>query len=224
MTPKTLTEKELGELAELVRPRLTEKRYAHTRAVEREAVRLGEIYLPEKIPSLRASALLHDITKKEDPEKQLQICAEFGIIPEETDRLSPSVFHAITGAAVAGRDFPGYVDAEILSGIRWHTTGRAGMTLFESIVYLADYIEETRTFDDCIRLRRDFYGRLGKGEDPCAVLCDIMIESFDLTIGGLLRDGAPIAGDTVAARNDFILKRHLRRTERNAETGGQNRQ
>ena len=200
-------EAQLGRLAEAVRPYLTEKRYAHTLAVEREAARLGAVYLPERVNALRAYSLLHDITKKEDLEKQLQLCREFGIITEDADLLSPSVFHAKTGAAVAARDFPEFADGEILSGIRWHTTGRAGMTLFECIVYLADYIEETRTFDDCRRLRRDFYEGLESGRDPYEVLVDIMIESFDLTLDGLVRDGAPIASDTVAARNDFIVRR-----------------
>lgn len=198
----------LRALAEAVRPYLTEKRYAHTRAVEREAARLGEIYLPERVNALRASALLHDITKKESVEKQLQLCREFGIMTEEADLLSPSVFHAMTGAAVAGRDFASFTDPEILSGVRWHTTGHAGMTVFESVVYLADYIEETRTFDDCVRLRRDFYGRLDGGVDPMEALRDTMIESFDLTLAGLMRDGAPIAADSVAARNWFIIQKH----------------
>ncbi len=52
-------EASLRALAEAVRPYLTEKRYAHTRAVEREAARLGEIYLPDRVNALRASALLH---------------------------------------------------------------------------------------------------------------------------------------------------------------------
>ncbi|MBE6725170.1 MAG: HD domain-containing protein [Ruminococcaceae bacterium] len=208
MVKRTLDEEALRQLAEDVRPYLTEKRYAHTLAVEKEAARLGELYLPDRIASLRASALLHDITKKESVEKQLQLCREFGIMTDEADLLSPSVFHAKTAAAVAGRDFASYVDDEILGGIRWHTTGRAGMTVFESLVYLADYIEETRTFDDCVRLRRDFRGRLRDGADPDEALTDTMIESFDLTIEGLIRDGAPIAADSVAARNWFILRKH----------------
>ena len=213
MVKRTLDEEALRQLAEDVRPYLTEKRYAHTLAVEKEAARLGELYLPGRVSALRASALLHDITKKESVEKQLQLCREFGIMTEEADLLSPSVFHAKTAAAVAERDFAPYVDSEILGGIRWHTTGRAGMTVFESLVYLADYIEETRTFDDCVRLRRDFRDRLRNGSDPDAALTDTMIESFDLTVEGLLRDGAPIAADSVAARNWFILRKAQRRTE-----------
>jgi predicted HD superfamily hydrolase involved in NAD metabolism len=35
-------------------------------------------------------------------------------------------------------------DPEILSAIRWHTTGRGDMTLLEKIVFTADYIEPNR--------------------------------------------------------------------------------
>ncbi|MBR5366292.1 MAG: nicotinate (nicotinamide) nucleotide adenylyltransferase [Clostridia bacterium] len=208
MEKRILDEAALAELSEKVRPYLTPKRYAHTKSVEKEAAALGAIYLPDKIPSLRAAALLHDITKKEDAEKQLQICAEFGIIVEQTDRLSPAVFHAKTGAAVAARDFAPFTDDEILSGIRWHTTGHSGMTRFECLVYLADYIEETRTFDDCTALRREFYDRIGAGEDPEIVLTDVMIRSFDYTIAQLIEAGQPVAAESVAARNEFLIKRH----------------
>ena len=134
---RILTDEEVTALSERVRPYLTGKRYEHTVAVAEEAARLGEIYLPEKINNLRAAALLHDITKKADFQKQLQYCEEFGIITGSDSVLAPTVFHAITGAALAQRDFADIADEEILSGIRWHTTGRAGMTVFEAIIYLA---------------------------------------------------------------------------------------
>ena len=33
------------------------------------------------------------------------------------------------------------------------------MTLGEKLLYLADYIEDTRTFPDCVELRRHFIRR-----------------------------------------------------------------
>ena len=207
MPELNLNEEKLNELRERVKPYLTEARYQHTLSVEKEAAKLGELYLPEKTEKLRASALLHDITKRLNTEKQLQILEKCGIMADENMILSPSVFHAMTGAIIAAEDFAVFTDEEILSGIRWHTTGCDNMTRFECIVYLADYIEETRTFDDCVRLRRDFYDRIDAGDDPETVLDDIMIESFDLTVAGLLRDGVPIAPETVAARNSFIVKK-----------------
>lgn len=203
-----LTDGDIDTLSVLVKPYLTEKRYAHTVSVKNEAVKLGEIYLPEDKNRLAASALLHDITKKADIKKQLQYCVEFGIIIGNNELLSPSVFHAMTGAALASRDFPSYTDSEIISGVRWHTTGRDGMSVFESLIFLADYIEETRNFDDCVRVRQYFYDKLSSGADKYSVLTDTMIFAFDLTIKGLIKDGSIIDPNTIGARNYYIAERH----------------
>ena len=125
------------------------------------------------------------------------------------DIAAPKLFHAKTGAAVAKRDFSSYCDADILSAIRWHTTGRAGMSVFEMLIYLADYIEDTRTFEDCVVLRRYFYDNIAKAEtaeERAEVLRKTMIRSFDMTIGCLIGEGALVDRDTVDARNSFILR------------------
>lgn len=201
----TVTEEMLSCLREAVKEYQTEKRYSHTLAVEREAAALGRLFIPEDVNRLRAAALLHDITKVYDVEKQLKTCREFGIIIRGEDSKAPKLFHAKTGAALAERDFPLYTDANILSAIRWHTTGRAGMSIFEMLVYLADYIEDTRTFEDCVRLRSFFYGGIEGGEDKLSVLRRTMIMSFDMTVRCLIDEGALVDRDTIEARNWFIL-------------------
>ncbi len=205
-----LDENKLCTLREKVKGYMTEKRYRHTLAVEREVCRLAEIFVPDEpytALKLRCAALLHDITKVLSLEKQLQYCQIFDIIIRNGDELSPKIFHAKTGAEIAKRDFSEYVDGEILSGIRWHTTGRDAMTLFECIVYLADYIEDTRTFEDCVLLREYFYSEVN---DPCAdkelVLTKTMVLSFDMTIKCLLSENALVDMDTIEARNYFIRK------------------
>lgn len=202
-----LTENDVALLREKVKPYYTEKRFRHTLAVEKEAEKLGRIFLPDDIERLRAAALLHDITKKADIEKQLHYCEEFGIIVKPGYLSSPSVFHALTGAGLAAKDFEKFSDADIISAVRYHTTGREGMTVFESVIYLADYIEETRDFDDCVKVRKYFYDRISCGEDPIEVLRDTMIYSLDLTISLLLSDGAVIDTDTVACRNYFLAEK-----------------
>ena len=206
---REIGEDTLVEVRERIRPYLKEKRYRHTLEVEEEAARIGAVYLPDKIEKLRLSALLHDITKKDSFEKQLQYAEEFGIILNHTDIASPRTLHAITAAAVAQRDFADVVDEEILSGIRWHTTGHDGMSVFESIIYLADYIELTRTFDDCIALRNYFWGSMPPADERKAQavhLCRSMVLSFDFTIRSLVDDGEPIAPDTAFARNCFLQR------------------
>jgi nicotinate-nucleotide adenylyltransferase len=192
-----------GELSSLMSP----KRYAHTLGVERMAVRLGQLFCPEKIPQLRAAALLHDITKEESLEKQLQLCQEFGIIVEPTDLLAPKTFHARTAAALISVKYPDFADPIVTSAVRWHTTGHAEMTLCEHLIYLADYIDDTRKFEDCVILRDMFWNAdpaAMETEQRMAHLYRVLIASYDMTIRGLLEDGAPISADTFHARNHLL--------------------
>ena len=66
--------------------------------------------------------------------------------------MNPKTLHALTGAAVAERIF-GENEA-VVSAIRHHTTGKAGMSLLEKIIYVADYMEPNRNFPGVDQLRR----------------------------------------------------------------------
>ena len=98
-------------------------------------------------------------------------------------------------------------DEMVCGCIRWHTTGRAGMTLCQKLLYLADYIEDTRTFPDCVELRRSFYAGLDRCEEPLKLLDDTMLLSFDMTIRDLLESSSLISADTILARNDLLAQR-----------------
>ena len=172
--------------------------------------RLCELFCPECMLDLRAAALLHDITKEESLEKQLQLCREFDIIVQSGDVLAPKTFHAKTAAALIGRDYPAFASEVVVNAVRWHTTGRADMTLSEQLLYLADYIDDSRMFPDCVRLRNYFWRA-----DPAAMdentrlvhLYDTMIMSFDMTMRHLLDENATISLDTILARNALIEKK-----------------
>ena len=83
------------------------------------------------------------------------------------------------------------------------------MSIGEKLLYLADYIEDTRTFPDCVELRKYFWDRINAGDDRQVVLRDTLIISFDMTIKGLIGDGTPIHRDTVEARNFLIEEREF---------------
>ena len=200
----------LDELRARVKDSMSEKRYIHTVAVERMVSRLAQLYCPELTPELRAAALLHDITKEESLEKQLQLCHEFDIMVQPADRLSPKTFHAKTAAERIKRDFSVYATDLVVRAVRWHTTGHESMTLGEQLLYLADYIDDSRKFPDCVRLRDYFWDahpETMSQEESLAHLRETLILSYDMTIRNLVAEGVTISPDTVLARNSLIAEK-----------------
>lgn len=199
----------LNNLRNAVVNRLGEYRAKHVLSTEEEAVRIAEIYLPEKIEKVRISALLHDITKEYDVKKQLQIFSEFDIIVDNVIVHSPKVMHALTAALLIPREFPEYADDEVISAVRNHTTGCADMPLLDIIIYLADYIEPLRKFEDCRKLREYFWQGVNNAateKDRLFHLYKTMVMSFDFTIQNILEENGIIAPETIMARNSFVLK------------------
>jgi len=84
---------------------------------------------------------------------------------------------------------------EILDAVRYHTTGRAGMTLPEIVLYLADFTSADRNYPDVDEMRR---------------LSDVSLEEamqygIAYTIQELVKDGRAVHPDTLAAYNEIVL-------------------
>ncbi len=211
----TITETMLDALRERVMSCMSPKRFRHTLAVEEMIIRLCALYCPEQCMLMRAAALLHDITKELEAKEQIALCHEYGIELTSADLLSPKTFHARTAAARIPNDFPEYADPVIIDAVRWHTTGHAEMTLTEKLLYLADYIDESRTFPSCVLLRRYFFGANPHEMDRnerAALLCDTLLLSYDLTVRDLLAEQKLVAADTIQARNELLIEAANRKT------------
>ena len=204
-----ITEKMLDALRETIKGSMSSKRFTHTAAVEEMVARLCALYCPEYTLQLRAAALLHDLTKELTPEAQEALCEAYDIPVDEGQRLSPKTYHAKTAAARILRAFPAFADPIIVDAVRWHTTGHKGMTLTEKLLYLADYIDESRTFSSCVLLRRYFFGaepELMTKEDRERHLRATLLLSYEHTLKDLLAEGAPIDEDTIRARNELLVE------------------
>jgi putative nucleotidyltransferase with HDIG domain len=207
MKENIITEEMLDDLRNKVCEDMSEKRFRHTAEVEKMVARLCELYAPEKSFTLRAAALLHDITKEYSSLKQIELCARYGLTVTECDLNAPKTFHARTAAAMIPDKYPEFDVDEVVSCVRWHTTGRAGMTLCEQLVYLADYIDMSRSFPDCVTLRNYFFDASPEKMDSGARIEHLrrtLLMSFDMTIRGLIDDGAPVSVDSMNARNELI--------------------
>lgn len=203
-------EEMLAALREKMKNEMGEKRYNHTLEVEKMAARLGEIYAPDKLSALRAAALLHDVTKERTVDEHVAICESAGLVVSRAELKSPKMFHAKTGALVILQKYPQFATDEIVNAVRYHTTGKADMSIMEKIIYLADYIDMSRTFEDCVALRNfffDFDFDNASEKEKLEHLNDTLIMSYDLTIRGLLEDGKHINDTTFEARNFLILEK-----------------
>ena len=190
-------------------------RYLHTLGVERECAALADVFsLPEEEKQeLCIAALLHDMTKQKNQDEQKALYAKYGVPYGAEEAHSPKILHAVTGAYAAREAYPSLVNDRVFRAIRLHTAGAPDMTLFDKLLYLADYIEAGRTFTDCVRLRTDFYAGLdalrfsgnAQSEKDLTLLLDkTILLSFQYTLEDLLKQHSYIYAPTVAARNAFL--------------------
>ena len=180
---------------EIIRPRMSERRFIHSLNVAEEAVRLCDKYGGDREKAYTAG-ILHDIMKEADPNLQLQILSESGIILDIVSQNSQKLWHAKSGAA-----FCKYIlhieDEDIINAISYHTTARAGMSLLEKVIYLADYIGEDRNYPGVEQMRSAVKDSMERG----------MEFSLSFSITDLVKRKKPVHPDTMAAFNELFLKK-----------------
>lgn len=209
-----ITPVQIEKLRENVASVLSEKRMKHVLAVENMAFRLGLLYFfqdDESLLLLRAAALLHDVTKELSDEEQLAVLESHSVKPLPEELASMPTIHALTAALVIPERFPEFAAPCVIDAVRYHTTGREGMSIFEKIIFLADYIDDTRTYSSCVSLRKEFFS--AKPEDMneqerIRHLDRAALASIDNTLSYLQSKERSIHPLTLEARAD--LKARLR--------------
>ena len=177
---------ELGWLREEAQKMLDPRRVPHVLGCEQEAVRLARRWGAD-VYSAAAAGILHDITKRCNKNEQLILCEKYGTVTDTLERENPKLLHAKTGADVAWHEFG--VSSAIREAIRWHTTGKAGMSLLEKIIYLADYIEPNRHFDGLEELRRLAYEDLNRA----------MVRGLEMSLEDMQENGITPHPDSIRA-------------------------
>lgn len=178
---------------EIIKGRLSEKRFYHSCKVSEEAVFLAKKYGAD-VEKAEFAGLVHDIEKDTPQEAQLRTLEKYSIILDDVEKSAPKLLHAIAGAAVLEKEY-NITDTDVLDAVRYHTTARAGMSLLEKIIYLADYISADRDYEGVEGLRAAIHASLEGGMDT----------ALRFSIAELLEKRAPIHIDTVRARNELIL-------------------
>ncbi|MDR1892272.1 MAG: bis(5'-nucleosyl)-tetraphosphatase (symmetrical) YqeK [Oscillospiraceae bacterium] len=183
---------EISEIKKILNSKLTSERYAHTLCVAEEAAVLAKRYGADK-EKARLAGLLHDICKSDNRDSLLQMMREFGIIPDNVEEYAEKLWHARVGAAFC-RQRLGIEDEDVLSAVRYHTTARAGMSLLEKIVFLADYISADRDYEGVQEIRTAVYAGLDSGMRVAAAF----------SMRELIKKQRLIHPNTVAAYNEAM--------------------
>ena len=144
----------MEQLEQVVLSLLNPNRIRHVLGCRDTAVALAKRWGADETDAARAG-ILHDITKALDGPLQLTLCEAYGKMLTDFSRKYPKTLHALTGSLVAERIFG--ENPQVVSAICHHTTGKAGMNLLETIIYVADYMEPNRDFPGVERLRELAY-------------------------------------------------------------------
>jgi predicted HD superfamily hydrolase involved in NAD metabolism len=172
----------------------------HVEAVVAEARRLARLHGVDEERAVMA-ARTHDIARAMDPEELLRLARELGLNPNEVEEAAPILLHGPVAARLLASRY-GVEDEEVLASARWHSAGRAGMSVFEKVVFLADKVEPGKVAG---RPNLEEVRRLAETDLDRAVL-----RYLDLQLLEAVRQGWPLHPDAVAARNELLLGRQAR--------------
>lgn len=183
----------IEKMDEYLRNNLKKSRYEHSVSVMNTAVKLAEKYNEDTFKA-QTAGLIHDCAKNLSDEEILNILKEHGYIIDDVCRCYPKIMHGTAGSIIA-EEIMGVHDKDILSAVKYHTTGKKNMNTLEKIIYLADYIEPLRDFDGVDEIRKEAQ----------ADLDGALIKAFDRTIEYVVESGNPLHIDTVEGRNYLII-------------------
>lgn len=179
----------------IIKSIMSEYRYKHSVNVAKEAVRLAKKYGADEEKAAIAG-ILHDITKENTKEEQLQIMSDGGIILDNVQKISSKLWHGISGSVYI-RDNLGITDEDILNAVKYHTTGHAGMSVLEKVIFVADFTSEERDYSGIRTIRK-------KADKS---LEEAMLYGLQFTLKDLSKRALIIHPDALACYNEIVISK-----------------
>lgn len=168
---------------------LTEKRKAHTYGVAETAQRLAARYGASE-DKARTAALFHDMFRSTPQDVLNMYVRQLGLDSLYLDNAN--LAHGPVAAVIMERDYH-ISDADVSNAVRYHTTGRAGMSLLEKVLYLADAIEPGREYPGVQEVRQ-------LAEESLDRAC---LLSMERSVAYIRQRGLFLHEDTIHARDDL---------------------
>ena len=133
------------KLYEIIKEKLSEKRFNHSKYVVKRALEYAEIYNVDK-EMVKLCAIAHDIAKELTEDETKYYIDKYNIEFDEIEKINHNLWHSKIGAEICKNEF-GFTN-DMVNAVKYHTTGRENMSMLEKIICLADATEETRKYTD----------------------------------------------------------------------------
>lgn len=140
------------DLSAWVREKVGPNRFRHIQGVVETAGRLARRF-GEDPRRARWAGWFHDAAKEMNKEKLAELIRESPYTLDPIEQTLPALWHPYAGAWLAERDF-GVRDRGVLEAVLRHTLGHPQMSLLAQILFVADYIEPSRTHKGVEEVRR----------------------------------------------------------------------
>lgn len=180
-------------ILEYLKNNLSQNRFIHSINVSKEAVRLSKIYGYD-IAKAELAGIIHDCAKDIELKEQKLYAKNCGFFVDDLTYKIPNLVHAPASVYICKNVF-NIKDIEILSSIRYHTTGRTDMSLIEKIIFVADIIEPSRKFKKVEEIRTLAYKNIDEA----------LFFALDTTIDYIVEKKLLLHPDTVKAR-DYLME------------------
>ena len=170
----------------------------HVERVVAEADRLASGYRELDREQVELAAWGHDIARALSHQELLARAQEFGLEVSPAEKEAPILLHGPVGAEILRQEH-GIDDPEVLAAARFHSTGRAGMSLLEKVIFVADKIEpgKVRAKPALARVRE-----LADHDLDAAIL-----EYLDQMLMVASEENWHLHPQAIAARNERLLAR-----------------
>ena len=133
----------LEQFKEEIKHTLDNERYEHSIGVMYTAGAMAMRYGFD-VDRAMIAGLLHDCAKCIPSAEKIALCEQNGLGVSEVERNNPGLLHSKLGAYFMKTKY-GIEDEEMCHAVTYHSTGCPDMSLFDKIIYIADYIEPNRS-------------------------------------------------------------------------------
>lgn len=179
-------------LKEEMKEKISEKRYLHSVGVMNMCQKLAIKYDGD-VKRAKLIGLVHDMAKEMTDEQMINYVHKNNIAISKIEEFTPQILHGKIAADMCKKKY--VFDEEMCEAIAVHTTGKPQMTLLQKILFVADKIDETRTYEGVDELRKIAFKNLDKA----------ILKNIEDTLKINLEKNKVILDESINTRNYLIM-------------------